>query len=280
MDQSDFGYLLRELRYERGETLEQVSADTGLSVAMLSRIERGERLPSPESVQALAQHFDLPVEVLMSETIMHRMLSRYGRKSSNLAAERLRSLPDEPDEDQHALGEAAGAWEVDPSSLRGVRHYALFRERPVLEALREIPQHAKAAPLPDDFRLYLSAPTLQDHSETPEIPDTAPRRGLEPDIPAPATAPAPAAPAPAPPHLDPAVERFLEATEGSLDAAAMLALREIPRLPSALRLELVERIAGLAEHPVGVLRALARDDGDERVRQAARRALERLTRRR
>ena len=47
MKQYDFGLRLRQLRHDRRETLEQVSEATGLSVAMLSRVERGERLPSP-----------------------------------------------------------------------------------------------------------------------------------------------------------------------------------------------------------------------------------------
>ncbi|MDZ4178759.1 MAG: helix-turn-helix transcriptional regulator [Coriobacteriia bacterium] len=91
MDEHDFGLRLREFRHARGETLEDVSAATGLSVAMLSRVERGERLPSPESVEALSQHFGLPADELMSQTIAHRMLNRYGRESSNKAALRMQS---------------------------------------------------------------------------------------------------------------------------------------------------------------------------------------------
>jgi len=93
MNEHDFGRRLRDLRHDRGETLEHVSAATGLSIAMLSRVERGERLPSPESVEALAAHFGLPVDDLMSETIATRMLNRYGRASSNKAAERMQGPP-------------------------------------------------------------------------------------------------------------------------------------------------------------------------------------------
>lgn len=93
MSEHDFGLRLRQLRHERKETLEQVSEATGLSVAMLSRVERGERLPSPDSVEALAKHFGLPVDDLMSQTIANRMLNRYGYESSSRAAERLASAP-------------------------------------------------------------------------------------------------------------------------------------------------------------------------------------------
>lgn len=82
MSEHDFGQWLRRLRHERGETLEDVSAATGLSVAMLSRVERGERLPSPESVESLARHFGLPADELLSETIAHKVMNRYGREWS------------------------------------------------------------------------------------------------------------------------------------------------------------------------------------------------------
>jgi len=112
MDERDFGLRLRELRHERRETLEQVSEATGLSVAMLSRVERGERLPSPDSVEALAKHFGLPVEDLLSETIANRMLNRYGLASSQHAAEKMRS-----------------------GSAPGSRSYGVFSEMAIGDAL-------------------------------------------------------------------------------------------------------------------------------------------------
>ena len=89
MARINFGYVLRKLRHNRDETLEQVSEATGLSVAMLSRVERGERLPSPDSVEALARHFKIPVDYLMSETIANRMVNRYGEESGRSAAEHM-----------------------------------------------------------------------------------------------------------------------------------------------------------------------------------------------
>ncbi len=89
MSRIDFGNILRQLRRSRDETLEQVSEATGLSVAMLSRIERGERLPSPESVEALAKHFGLSADYLMSETIAHRLVNRYGEESASRTAEHM-----------------------------------------------------------------------------------------------------------------------------------------------------------------------------------------------
>jgi transcriptional regulator with XRE-family HTH domain len=136
MDEYDLGVRLRELRHQRRETLEQVAEATGLSVAMLSRVERGERLPSPESVEALARHFGLSAEILMSETIANRMFNRYGPESSRHAAERMRT--DEP-------GTA--------------RSYGVFREMAIEEALGapsmlaasvgpRVPDHTKRPPRP------------------------------------------------------------------------------------------------------------------------------------
>ena len=88
MSEHDFGQKLRQLRHARGETLEDVSAATGLSVAMLSRVERGERLPSPDSVEALARHFELPADELLSETIAHKVMNRYGREWGGLPSAR------------------------------------------------------------------------------------------------------------------------------------------------------------------------------------------------
>jgi transcriptional regulator with XRE-family HTH domain len=93
MNEPTLGERLRYLRHRRGETLEQVSEATGLSVAMLSRIERGERLPSPESTEALAAHFGLSPDDLLGDAIATRMLNRYGQASLNLAAQRLQNLP-------------------------------------------------------------------------------------------------------------------------------------------------------------------------------------------
>lgn len=137
MNEHDFGLRLRTLRHMRRETLEQVSEATGLSVAMLSRVERGERLPSPESVESLAKHFGLPVEDLMSETIANRMLNRYGRESSQHAAEKMRS------ESSMTLGSAALAehWDepvadaLPSGAAPSARSYGIFSQTPISDAL-------------------------------------------------------------------------------------------------------------------------------------------------
>ncbi|MCX8007655.1 MAG: helix-turn-helix domain-containing protein [Coriobacteriia bacterium] len=80
------GNTLRALRGARNETLAEVSRATGISPAMLSRIERGERSPSPAAVRSLARHFGLPAHELLGETLAERMCARYGRETAAWAA--------------------------------------------------------------------------------------------------------------------------------------------------------------------------------------------------
>ena len=63
MDET-LGTVLRRLRHERGLTLEEVAEATGISVAMLSRAEREQRVPSTEIVAALSDYYGVPPEVL------------------------------------------------------------------------------------------------------------------------------------------------------------------------------------------------------------------------
>ncbi|MHB1341695.1 MAG: helix-turn-helix domain-containing protein [Coriobacteriia bacterium] len=88
---SDLGDTLRTLRLSRGETLTDVADATGVSVAMLSRLERGQRSPSPETLCVLAGHFGLPAEEMLGEAIAERMCDRYGVEPASWAAVALAS---------------------------------------------------------------------------------------------------------------------------------------------------------------------------------------------
>jgi transcriptional regulator with XRE-family HTH domain len=59
------GVRLREIRKEREQRLEDVSASTGLTVAHLSDIERGTKLPSLPALLALADHYGVLVTDLL-----------------------------------------------------------------------------------------------------------------------------------------------------------------------------------------------------------------------
>jgi transcriptional regulator with XRE-family HTH domain len=262
MGRANFGSVLRRLRHGRDETLEQVSGATGLSVAMLSRVERGERLPSPESVEALARHFELPVDYLMSETIANRMVNRYGEESTSRAAEHLSREAVDLDIIAGARGdpakcagaeEAAGTYRgPSPSAPRA---YGPFREMDILAALSS-PEPARRkprdetpseAPMPVPAAYYTAAKAIVTPTEQPLA------------------------------EIDPATARVLRAATEASEAAAVLVLREAPSLSREARLEVIERLGTLAGHAFDVLRMLA-SDPDQRVRAAARQRLEHLTR--
>ncbi|MFJ3958942.1 helix-turn-helix domain-containing protein [Arthrobacter sp. NPDC090010] len=59
------GPRLRALREARGLTLETLSADTGISLSTLSRLESGIRRPSLELLYPLAKHYRLPLDELV-----------------------------------------------------------------------------------------------------------------------------------------------------------------------------------------------------------------------
>jgi transcriptional regulator with XRE-family HTH domain len=239
MNEMDVGRQLRELRHERDETLEQVSAATGLSVAMLSRIERGERLPSPESVEALARHFGLAPETLLGETIANRMLNRYGRESSNRAAE-------------HVMGLRSG-WSGDeaaaPASAPAPRRATGFSRRPISDLVK---------PMPEDAADALYAPAMRSGS-APE-PDAGPEAemtlacGIEP------------------PMLSARVASF------ALKAEADLATRLEPDSDAAAQLADATRVAEVALESAlrAVERAAA--SGDPQIAEQARQAVARLRR--
>lgn len=59
------GPRLRALRLERGATLTQLSASTGISVSTLSRLESGRRRPTLELLLPLARAHKLPLDELV-----------------------------------------------------------------------------------------------------------------------------------------------------------------------------------------------------------------------
>jgi transcriptional regulator with XRE-family HTH domain len=259
MGRINFGYILRRLRHSRDETLEQVSETTGLSVAMLSRIERGERLPSPESVEALARHFEIPVDYLMSETIANRMVNRYGEEKSSRAAEHMSRDPQELDlmREPSAEGGEGAASDAELNAVRsspaGRRSYGPFQERNVLAALGSLPEGA--------------APSAAPAAQAPLAEQSA----IESFVRSSAHLVHPGA------EIDPATEQVLRAAGQASEAAALLVRREAPSLSREARLALIDRIDGLATQAIDVLHMLAADP-DRGVRGKAIEALKRLNR--
>ena len=271
MAKINFGYVLRKLRHGRDETLEQVSEATGLSVAMLSRVERGERLPSPDSVEALARHFEIPVDYLMSETIANRMVNRYGEKSSKSAAEHMSRDTRElglfaPEPDPVLDADIGENRSPSGPQKQARRSYGVFREMDISSALGA-PGDAEskwaATPAAADLRLVSSSP-----------PETG----------APGRSPALAGPPPAStdeqqPLIDPATQQVLVALRTApwrrprcWPCGKPGASRPKPGSNSSTSWETWQ-----ARRPMSSASS-AKADPDRRVREAAKGALDQLGR--
>ncbi len=61
MNAPDFGQVIRKLRLERGLTLRALGRKCGLSEAMVSKIEMGQRGLTPRTALKLAKALEVPV---------------------------------------------------------------------------------------------------------------------------------------------------------------------------------------------------------------------------
>lgn len=74
---SNIGLRIRELRQQRGQTLEQVASETGLSVSFLSMLERDKVSVSVDNLERLAEYFQVHmVHFFRSETASPVMVTR------------------------------------------------------------------------------------------------------------------------------------------------------------------------------------------------------------
>jgi len=83
---SELGQYLRDVRKDRNETLHQVSQGTDIDSPMLSKIERGERLPTSEQIKRIAKHFKVPENILRSKLTAEKILREYGANEVTLDA--------------------------------------------------------------------------------------------------------------------------------------------------------------------------------------------------
>lgn len=72
------GIWLRELREAREEPLRVVAASVSMDSTLLSKIERGDRLPTVKQTSKLAGYFGIPEEELQAKRIAADFLGRYG----------------------------------------------------------------------------------------------------------------------------------------------------------------------------------------------------------
>jgi transcriptional regulator with XRE-family HTH domain len=106
------GPRLRALRQQRGATLANVSAATGISVSTLSRLESGGRKPTLELLLALSRAHQVPLDELVGvpppgdPRVRARPVRRHGRtlipltqRPGGLRAYKMLLPPAEPDAD-------------------------------------------------------------------------------------------------------------------------------------------------------------------------------------
>lgn len=82
----NIGLYIKQLRTESDKTLHHVAVGTDIDGTLLSKIERGERLPTDEQVAKLAAFFKIPVNVLRVQSIAEKIIKDYGLNETTLNA--------------------------------------------------------------------------------------------------------------------------------------------------------------------------------------------------
>ena len=75
---SELGQYLRELRKDKGQTLHQVSVGTDIDSPLLSKLERGERLPTAEQIKKLSKYYKVSEADLKVKVTAERIIKEYG----------------------------------------------------------------------------------------------------------------------------------------------------------------------------------------------------------
>ena len=86
---SDLGRYLRDLRKEKGETLHQVSKGTDIDSPMLSKIERGERLPTHDQLKRMCKYFKVKESNLMVMHTAEKIIKEFGVNETTYEAVRM-----------------------------------------------------------------------------------------------------------------------------------------------------------------------------------------------
>lgn len=88
-NQIELGQYIKSLRSGQNLTLHQVAKDTDIDMTMLSKIERGERLPTVEQIKRLASFFQLNENELLTKLTAKKIVKDYGINETTLNAVQL-----------------------------------------------------------------------------------------------------------------------------------------------------------------------------------------------
>ena len=86
---SELGNHLRNLRKGKGETLHKVSMGTDIDSPMLSKIERGERLPTLDQLKKLSKYFKVQESDLKVMHTAEKIIKEYGANDTTYDAIRI-----------------------------------------------------------------------------------------------------------------------------------------------------------------------------------------------
>lgn len=86
---SNLGQHFRELRKVKGETLHQVSKVTDIDSPMLSKIERGERLPTLDQLKRMCKYFKVTESELKVMYTAEKIIKEYGINETTYEAVRM-----------------------------------------------------------------------------------------------------------------------------------------------------------------------------------------------
>ncbi len=78
------GMLIRSKRKDDNKTLHQIGASTNIDATTLSKIERGERLPTNEQLSALSVSLNISIVDLKSLLIADRIIREYGSDETTI----------------------------------------------------------------------------------------------------------------------------------------------------------------------------------------------------
>jgi transcriptional regulator with XRE-family HTH domain len=82
----DLAQYLRKLRKDNGQTLHQVSQGTNIDSPLISKLERGERLPTSEQIKKLSKHFKVSETELKVMATAEKIIKEYGANQVTLEA--------------------------------------------------------------------------------------------------------------------------------------------------------------------------------------------------
>lgn len=83
---SELGQYLRELRKNKEETLHQVSKGADIDSPLLSKLERGERLPTDEQIKKLSKYYNVAEADLRIKATAEKIIKEYGVNNTTYEA--------------------------------------------------------------------------------------------------------------------------------------------------------------------------------------------------